>query len=274
MSNARTSLRTRTRALAAVLGALTLTFFVASASYAAVPTNDTIEQATVIPSVPFEDTVDTTDATEAEGDWGIATVWYKFIPSTDRAFIVGASLPDLCHFVGVFEGTPGSLMPIASNDSCMGYGDAVRVVLNAGTTYYIQAGTSWADGEPRGGLLTMSVEYAPPDVEATITIDPVSRLSKDGTATTVSGTLACNTEATVTLEGTVAQRQGLNLAHAGLYVTLPCGQVPSHWSDVATSWDRILLPKRASVHMSIYAYDGWTQSWTEATGPVTLTRRQ
>jgi hypothetical protein len=126
------------------------------------PTNDHFAEATVISSLPFSDSADLTEATAEPGDpqscANLAqTVWYSTTPSTDE--FVHADALDLSVSkteIDVYreDGSgPGGLTVL----DCGSYGTSLDIPLEAGKTYYIEAGNAWG----YGGTLQLNVDLAP-----------------------------------------------------------------------------------------------------------------
>ena len=122
-------------------GALILAGGVASAD-AAVPSNDTFAGVTTVSSLPFTDTVETTQATTDADDVSAGTacgitggsftnsVWYAFTPTTDQT--VQLSTSGYGTAIAVVTGTPPTF---TSAPLCTAVNPAVLEAV-AGTTYY------------------------------------------------------------------------------------------------------------------------------------------
>lgn len=161
----------------------------ASASEVA-PSNDSIENATVIPNdtPTFSETIDSTDATSEPTDPIItcssnnpggsdiphtATVWYSYTAPEDGVLRARTLLPengsqDFDSLVAVWSGTPGNLVNIGCNDDVFtlqvvieGESDVASDVqnaqVNAGETYLIEV-ASW---EGKTGELVFGTSFTP-----------------------------------------------------------------------------------------------------------------
>jgi hypothetical protein len=149
---------------AAGVGALAFLLATPTAVYSAPPSNDNFVDATVIASLPFTSSVDITEATTEPGE-PIAypgeigrTVWYSFTPTSDSAVQVGPVLsppdpgtpPTACdlnsyRFLVVYRAEPGGfsgLVPIAGGQWQSAGVNTIQ--MDAGTTYYVQGGQTWA----------------------------------------------------------------------------------------------------------------------------------
>jgi hypothetical protein len=130
-------------------------------------TNDTIAGARNIYTVPYQDLIDTTFATEAiddpalttcGGEIGLASVWYKYDPSSSREVSLDTFASDYNTMIGVWSGAPGSLTLVACNDDAAGTSQSfVTFAATAGTHYYVMI--SQFDDAPvvNGGALAFQV---------------------------------------------------------------------------------------------------------------------
>jgi hypothetical protein len=163
---------------------------------AAAPSNDVYTGATPV-TVPFSQSLDTTEATtdgddaDANADCGApatdASVWYT-LTGTDTGVVVDVSGSDYSAGVIVVTGSPGSF---AFVDCAQG---GVGFFASAGETYSILAFDDQLDGAGNGGTLEINIEEIPPPPTVDVTVDPVGRFHKDGSAT-ISGTVTCSGDA-------------------------------------------------------------------------------
>ena len=128
------------------------------------PVNDNFADATIINTLPFNDTADITEATiEANEpqncDYSTKTVWYVFTPTTNavvRADMSGSSFwyTILNAYQAVGPGFDG-----LSHLQCgRFYNASVTFSVQAGETYYLQAGSTYYGG----GELHLNVQEIPP----------------------------------------------------------------------------------------------------------------
>jgi PKD domain len=146
------------------LAVMLLVFSPPSGANAAPPPNDNFANAAPITSLPFTQTAENTEATTEPGEPGFCgptnqTLWYSFTPSSDvtvRADTSGSNFApnELGLYQQVGSGF-GGLTPI----SCRYNGDPILYLLQAGSTYYFQAG-SFSLGV--GGALQLNVQAVPP----------------------------------------------------------------------------------------------------------------
>lgn len=112
------------------------------------PVNDDFASATAVPSLPFQETIETTEATREAGEpdppCGFLvgrTVWYEFTPGSDSFVSVDTLGSDYDTVVAVWTGSDlASLEPVACSDDTITLGAQVAFRARSATTYYIQAG--------------------------------------------------------------------------------------------------------------------------------------
>ena len=130
------------------------------------PPNDAFGSATVISTLPYTTSEDTTSATSAGDDPAFPctyltnynTVWYRYTPSSSVNLSIDTFGSSYDTVLGVWTGSEGSLSSVACNDDYNGtLQSQVQFSASGGTTYYIEA-ASYSSG---GGSLTLDV-YAVP----------------------------------------------------------------------------------------------------------------
>lgn len=163
---------------------------------AAAPVNDVYAGRVVIGSMPFTDSLDTTEATTDSDDVEMnpdicgapatdASVWYELTPASDGAVIVDVSASTYSAGVIVATGSPGSFSFVTCGPGVVIF-DAL-----ATETYSILAFDDQLDEDGMsGGTLNITVDAAPPAPEVAVTVDPVGHFTKSGSAI-VSGTVTC-----------------------------------------------------------------------------------
>ena len=166
------------------------------AAFAAAPGNDVFTGATVVSSLPYSNSINTTEATTDADDAQLntfcgapatdASVWYA-VQGNDSTVIVDVSASDYSAGVLVGTGTEGNLDIITCGPG------AVAFYAAAGTTYYILAIDDQLNGDGlNGGTLNLSMYQI---VSPTIDTFTVNRYGKVNTRTgvaTISGTYSCN----------------------------------------------------------------------------------
>lgn len=220
---------------------------------AASPSNDDINSATVIVSLPFHDAVDISQATfdpltDSSRCFGSThSVWYSFTPATSEPFAFDPSPSNGVINIDVFTGAPGELSFVGC-----GQGGSVGLnnsgfILNAtgGTTYWIMA----------SALCCVLV----PDLDLWVypAVAPQAILSvKDGRVdrggnVTVTGTLDCvgTVPHGIAVTGNVRQSAGrLSSVSADFATTASCAP--------ALGWTALAQPsagKFAGGHATINA---------------------
>ena len=117
------------------------------------PVNDACGTATVVGSLPFTDTEDTTAATvgpeDALGCAGSKSVWYAFTPSADQTVTLDASASDYAVIVGALSGSCTNARPI----KCALSPPIVSFTTCAGVGYLFHILTT----SSAGGTLRLSV---------------------------------------------------------------------------------------------------------------------
>lgn len=153
------------RSLVAVSASLLLALGTGTppAHASAPPDNDLLANATVIPSIPFTDVVDTTGATSDADDvqaMGFCefpgmgnSVWYSYTTTDQIQLVVDAYGTAYRTGVGIAVGTPGNLTMV----SCTNGGGRIRAGISSGTTVSIVLVDTLGSG---GGDLAVSI-YAP-----------------------------------------------------------------------------------------------------------------
>jgi hypothetical protein len=180
---------------AAAALALTMGGFVATAGAATPPSNDRINGATLVSSLPFTDTVDTTaattDATDAQANKSCGaphtnnSVWYKFTAGKDiTSLSVDTTGSDFSSGVLIATGKPGSL----TTRSCGPVSTLATV--SPGTTYYILA----FDDSGKGGTLHIAMHGPGPRPKNDAATNPtvVSALPFSDTLDTTGATTGPN----------------------------------------------------------------------------------
>jgi hypothetical protein len=119
---------------------------VAGLGFGAPPANDDCTQATVVTTLPFGESISTTDATQAPDDpqvcagGGGPTVWYRVIPPSTGTLCVrtcGATAYD--SVLAAFDGTCGALgAALTCNDDSCGLRSRITVPVTAGEPILIE----------------------------------------------------------------------------------------------------------------------------------------
>jgi hypothetical protein len=216
------------RVFVAVFVSVCLLSLTAGAAFAAPPSNDDIGSPIVVPSHPYTNTQDTTEATtgptdatdcEASG----RSVWYEYTPDSSgrlEANTFGSNY-DTVLIVGTPDGI-GGIDVLACNDQAGGTDQSrVRWDAEAGTTYLFQIST-WAFDQV-GGSLMFNILDAPPAVPLSlaITVNGKGQVSRSGVAT-ISGTVSCSGGDFLYLEVSLSQRVGRFIISGGTETVMDC----------------------------------------------------
>jgi PKD repeat protein len=129
--------------------------------------NDNFADATVIGSLPFTDTVDLTEGTTEPGEPQYCyspsnTAWYAYTPAADSVVQVdtqGSSFYNSAF--NVYQAGAPSFSNLTFM-GCAAYGSTVTLNVQAGQTYYVQAGVAGCGYPPCGGVLQLNVRQVPP----------------------------------------------------------------------------------------------------------------
>jgi hypothetical protein len=197
--------------------AMVLSLLGGQAAFAAPPSNDNFNGATVISSLPFGDSLDTTEATRANNDPDCSggdghTVWYVFTPSADTDVTANTFGSDYDTTLSAYTGPRNSLNQVACNDDSGSTQSLILFRALAGTPYHLMV-ASFDDTD--GGNMVLSVAAAPPPVRLRIFIAPNGSVTGAGVAT-IHGRLTCSRAVSpVDLLGSLRQqrRGGVTLGY-------------------------------------------------------------
>jgi hypothetical protein len=236
------------------LAALGMLLSVAPA-LAAAPTNDEIEGAVPIESLPSTHSTDTTEATSSPDDPDCAgtahSVWYSLTAADDARLEVNTFGSDYDTVLQVLTGSPGDLSIIECNDDTDGLQSRVRFDAVAGQIYLVMA-SSFGNGP--GGNLMLSADLAPPPLQAELTIDPIASFDRQGNAV-ITGTLTRSHEADAFISGNVRQRVGRSFIEGGFDSPQESGAGTTTWTATATG-DGVFAGGRAEVRVFFEVSDG------------------
>jgi hypothetical protein len=198
------------RTLAAVTCAALLSAFPAAAA-AAPPANDLFAGATAV-TLPYEATIDTTEATTDADDTAAkgdcvdveateASVWFDVTATQTGRLEVDLTGTDYPVGMIVVTGAPGSFQRVA----CAPFETSFQAV--AGETYHLLVFDTSAGGS-NGGTLRISIVTPPPPPAVDITVSDRGRLNGRTGGVTLSGTITC-TDATFSgIRATLTQSVG------------------------------------------------------------------
>jgi hypothetical protein len=224
---------------------------------AAAPANDDVTAATTITTLPFTDTVDTSEATAAAGDLDCSglvdthTVWYTITPTTDMLLGL-VTEPQFAAEVStsVASGSPGSLSLL----QC-GFATTQTLDAKAGTSYYIQLASA---GDDPGGLIRFGVVQVEP-FTVTLGLDATGRI--DHGVITVGGTLQCSRAlppgSEVVVQGTLEQRSATGWL-VPFHSAVGCPVTPLRWQTTVQVLAGTFVRGRAVLTATAFACDAFT----------------
>lgn len=257
------------RPTVALLGALTLVVAVTGPVAAAPPGNDTLSTATeVTEPLPFVDIIDTSEATADLTDGGcggpddLATVWYSFTPTASADYLATGVGSDYLTGANVFLNTAEGLELIAcAQPGAVFFGEA-------GQTYLIMV-AACCEGV-NGGLLTFTLDLAPPPLQIVLSIDPTATLDRSTGAVTVTGSVSCDREAFVGIEGSLRQRAGRLFIDAFFFTEVSCSPEGAAWSAEALPSNGVFSGGKATVSAFAFSFDG--DGFADASAQVRIRR--
>jgi hypothetical protein len=171
-----------------------------SVAGAVAPANDDIASPTVIGSLPFTASTDTSGATVGATDPGYcfgpefgqdpASVWYAYT-STETGPLLATTFGsdyDTTLYVATADGAGGVII-LGCSDDTRSQQSAVRFDAVAGETYLFSAASSPFGGST-GGSLVFNLDVGPPAQAVELHVDPVGSFNGYGIAT-IRGTVSC-----------------------------------------------------------------------------------
>ncbi|HEX5039797.1 MAG TPA: DUF6299 family protein [Candidatus Limnocylindria bacterium] len=211
-----------------------MSLVLAAPALAAAPTNDTYAGRTILAGLPFSETLDTTEATTDADDvaWNTncgapateASVWYELTAATDGGVIVDVTASDYSAGIAVVTGSPGSFVTEACGPGIVGF------FAGAGTTYQIVAFDD-TPGGTNGGMLSISIEEAPPPPEVEMTVDRVGHFDSRSGSATITGTITCSGETEFTsIDVQLRQRVGRLIINGFGSTDFACDGTTHDWS--------------------------------------------
>lgn len=259
----------------AVLISLVAMFSLAFAgtALAAAPSNDDAGSPTVIASLPFVDTLDTTEATADPSDpdcFGSgplnASVWYAFTTGADPITLLADTAgSDYGTTITVMAGSP-------TGDGIVACGfDGAQLPAEPSTTYYFMVAACFSGGvglaaigcdpDATGGSLVFSLDEAPPPPLVDLTVNPAGTFNKLTGSATISGTVTCSGEAFYTeIDVNLTQTVGrfTVLGFAALYPdAFVCDGSAQPWSVEVLGYTGKFKGGRAASATFAYACDAF-----------------
>ncbi len=208
---------------------------------AAAPTNDTYADRTVIGSLPFADSVDTTEATTDADDTvpgcvppaADASVWYELTATSDATIEINTKASTYSAGITVATGSPGNFSLVTCGPTSLTF------EASAGIPYAILVFDHQADGGGNGGTLEITVEEVappPPAPVVDVTVNPVGSFNAKTGSATITGTVTC-----------IGLADGANIdvqlrQTVGRFVITGFGSVQSPCDGTVRSWSAEVVP--------------------------------
>jgi hypothetical protein len=233
----------------------------ATPAFAAVPSNDTIQTATEITTIPFTDTVDTTEATtdalETSLNAGCGApvvangVWYHATVAESGYYTADVTQSSYSAGIMVVAG------PIDSPTLVNCAPGSITGPLTAGQDVFLLV---FGDGgsPATSGTMVLNVTQAPPPPTVDLTVNSKGSFGKDGSAS-ISGTITCTGDGSGGSDvfGQVTQRVGRSL-FSSFFDTQPfavCDGTPQPWSGTASPQNGLFAGGKASVDVQAQVCD-------------------
>jgi hypothetical protein len=234
------------------------------------PPNDEIDEAVVVPSVPFTYSQQTVAATLAADDpfcgSSTNTVWFAFTPSATHRIEFNTGGSNYYTSQSAYTGARGNLSRVACNE---GWPARIRFDAVAGMTYYVMVGgPAWS--VPSGGALQLNVVDAPPPFSMGFTVEQFSHVDPSTGIVTVLGTVTCSSPSFVFISGQIRQERAGRAANAFYGAYVPCdGTTPfeagaTYLSNPALFHGRSVMlfsGGRADVSGTAQAFDPVEGTW-------------
>jgi len=187
----------------------------APAAFAQLPANDDVDSATTVTEpLPYQDIIDTSEATGAETDPGCAsepgdpnnpTVWYSYTPSEGGFVQADTFGSDYDTTLSAYVDDGGEQIQIDCNDDAFDLQSAITIEVFAGEPVLFMVGACCGQA---GGNLVFNVAVPPPPLEFDLQVDEIgSVVPRDGVAT-ITGTVNCSAPSQVDMFARLQQRSG------------------------------------------------------------------
>lgn len=246
---------------------------------AAAPGNDLYAGRTVIPAIPFTDSVDVSEATtdaddvELNGQCGApatdASVWYEYTADADGQLVAETLEADYAVGVIVATGSPGAFSVV----TC--YPFNVSFAAFAGETYTILYFNFGGEEGGPGSSLSMRLRALPPPPEIELTLSSTGSFDAMTGAATIRGTVTCTggddyTKAAVDVQ--VSQQVGRFQVNGWGNASLDCDGTTHAWAAEVFADNGKFAGGKASVHVFAFVCTESGCDETELNGTVTLRR--
>jgi hypothetical protein len=189
------------------------------------PPNDECTTATVIPALPFTDTINTSGATTGPEDIfqtcgfppNSNSVWYTFTAPAAGTVVANTLGSSYDTVLSAYTGTCGALTEIACNDDAVGPQSEVSLLVTAGQTVLLEV-TDF-DPAPGGGTLVLNATFIPalPPIPPGTDLGTVLHIGDGGRGgvfafADLDGNLVADAQATLSAPGSPAGNPGFTPA--------------------------------------------------------------
>lgn len=246
---------------------------------AAAPSGDLYAARTVIATLPFTASIDTTEATtdgddaEANAQCGApatdASVWYEYTATSDAGFVVETNNSSYSAGILVATGSPGSFVVLACGPF------SVFVPATSGETYAILVFDYQGDGGGNGGTVDIGVAEVPPPPVLDVTIASSGAFNAKTGSATIHGTVTCtggDEYGKNFLQVQVTQSIGRIRFTGDGFADFACDGTARTWSAEVFSSSGKFAGGKASVTMYAVACGRGGCDQVDATARVTLKR--
>jgi hypothetical protein len=223
------------------------------------PANDDFDSATQISGLPFEDLIDTSQATVAADDPAAGeagfTVWYAFAATSDTVVEANTFGSDYDTVLAVWVGSRGALALLDFDDDTVGLQSRVRFNVTAGTTYYLMVGSYF---DRPGGDLAFFMDFAaplPPPLEFSFGVDPTGTFAPRTGLIKITGHVYTSRFAEVWITGDVSQRVGARAVLLGRFSASVETDGETSWHAYAFTGEGFFAGGPVEVTVQIHVYD-------------------
>jgi hypothetical protein len=192
------------------------------------------------------------------------TVWYTVTPEDDGWLEIntfGSEFDTTLHVLA------GGEVIACNNNTQVSLQSRVVFFAEAGVTYEVMVGSSFADGGP----LVISALAAEPPLQVSLTLDELGTVDTRTGEAIITGTVTCTEEAVGAMGVFVSQTGGRFTAEGGNFAEIACGPEPTAWSVTVAGDTAKFQAGEADVFGDVFVSTGPDESaFTFFEGQVTL----
>jgi hypothetical protein len=244
---------------------------------AAAPSNDLYVARTAIDTLPFIESIDTTEATtdaddaEANAQCGApatdASVWYEYTATSDAGFVAQTNNSTYAFGIIVATGSPGNFAVVG----CSAF--EAFVPATTGETCAILVFDFDASDGGNGGTVDIGVAEVPPPPVLDVTIASTGKFNAKTGSATIHGTVSCSggdEYGKTFIDVQVTQSIGRIRFTGEGFTTFACEGTAQTWSAEVSSSSGKFAGGKASVTMFGVACGSGGCDEVDATASVTL----